>query len=398
MYKLKSNSKSNTFLINQLYAIGAVKTGNFILKCGETTDIYFDMRKVISYPTIFKGIVEKLYNLLCENEWGECVVAGVPTAGIPFATGISLEYGIPAILVRDKPKGYGSDANSPIHGETFGKSVILIEDTITTGTSVSETIKLLADQSINVSAVLSIIDRGGLANVEIDKKMALFTSNEILNARCKESCKIIYELAVKKSSNIIVAVDLPTANEALALIEKIGAFVLGIKLHSDLYQNDNSTDFINNVLRLKWQHSLFVIEDCKIADIAKIAVRKASVISKWADAITVYAISGLEMLESINEGVPDLGMLVIHSLSTNTTNDLLTDKYREIVKESAKLQNVIGFITQEPVVPGMLNFAPGVNLQPGKNYNTPETMINRGIDILIIGRAVYEADSFLRKS
>jgi orotate phosphoribosyltransferase len=47
-------------IISKLFSIGAIKTGSFTLKSGKTSNLYFDMRLIMSYPNIFNHICQYL--------------------------------------------------------------------------------------------------------------------------------------------------------------------------------------------------------------------------------------------------------------------------------------------------------------------------------------------------
>ena len=51
-------------MIESLLATGCIKQGKFILKSGEISKYYFDMKGLISYPKLMKEVGDKIYNLL----------------------------------------------------------------------------------------------------------------------------------------------------------------------------------------------------------------------------------------------------------------------------------------------------------------------------------------------
>jgi len=53
-------------MIKNLIDLNCIKVGNFTLKNGEQSKYYFDMKKLISYPTILKEIGDILYKKLPE--------------------------------------------------------------------------------------------------------------------------------------------------------------------------------------------------------------------------------------------------------------------------------------------------------------------------------------------
>ena len=58
-------------------------------------------------------------------------IAGVELGGVPLATALSLETGIPMLIVRRQAKEYGTARG--IEGvATEGETVVLIEDVLTT--------------------------------------------------------------------------------------------------------------------------------------------------------------------------------------------------------------------------------------------------------------------------
>ena len=81
----------------------------------------------------------------------------MPYAGIPFASFISLTYKIPLILLRKERKGYGT--NNLIEGNLEGKShLIIIDDILTTGTSILQSVEEFAFHKLIISAFV-VLDR-----------------------------------------------------------------------------------------------------------------------------------------------------------------------------------------------------------------------------------------------
>ena len=71
-----------------LMRIGALKFGVFTLTSGKTSPYYIDLRIVPSFPEAFRRISD-LYVRLITEDLGVTNfdrIAGIPTAGIPFAS------------------------------------------------------------------------------------------------------------------------------------------------------------------------------------------------------------------------------------------------------------------------------------------------------------------------
>jgi orotidine 5'-phosphate decarboxylase subfamily 1/orotate phosphoribosyltransferase len=163
-----------------------VKKGRFLLKAGGVSDTYVDLRTLISYPKILGQVCKQLGEIGELGELGPCnvVLVGVPTGALPITTTLSQQTHLPMVLLRDKIKSYG--LQRLIEGEiTSDTSYIVIEDVITTGSSVLEFIERLKEASpgrTKIVRVLSLLDRecGGLDNLRAQgyDARSLFTLND----------------------------------------------------------------------------------------------------------------------------------------------------------------------------------------------------------------------------
>jgi len=158
-----------------LFEIGCIKFGEFKLKLHEKepdaplSPIYVDLRVLQSHPDDLKDIAMimkwdfiKLVNELNSDE-GNLWVAGIPIAGIPLATALSINTGYGAIMPRIDKKTHGSGAS--VDGSyRKGDFVFLVDDLITTCSSKLEAIEVLEAAGLKVKRVMVILDRcqGGL--------------------------------------------------------------------------------------------------------------------------------------------------------------------------------------------------------------------------------------------
>ena len=70
-----------------------------------------------------------------------------------------METGLPLVLVRKEPKGYGT--SKQIEGHlTRGDRVALIEDVVTTGGDSLRSAQVLRDAGADVIGLLVVLDRG----------------------------------------------------------------------------------------------------------------------------------------------------------------------------------------------------------------------------------------------
>src|SRR5512134_2764823 len=119
-------------LIDDLYAIQALKFGEFKLKSGALSPFYVDLRVIISHPPILQAVARCILDLLAPLQFQR--VAGIPYAGLPIATAVSLAGNFPMIYARKEAKDYGT--KRVIEGKfSPGDTVVLIDDVITDGAS-----------------------------------------------------------------------------------------------------------------------------------------------------------------------------------------------------------------------------------------------------------------------
>ena len=174
-------------LILNLYKIGAVKFGEFKLKSGLFSPIYFDLRTTISYPEILESAANAIAILAKDASFD--VVCGVPYGAIPVATAVSLNTSLPLIMCRKEAKNYG--LKKMVEGSfKQGSNCLLIEDVVTTGSSVIETAASLENEGVHVQDVFVLVDRkqGGRKNLESKGRRlhAVLTTLEIVETLSEE--------------------------------------------------------------------------------------------------------------------------------------------------------------------------------------------------------------------
>ncbi|MES2857109.1 MAG: orotate phosphoribosyltransferase [Bdellovibrionota bacterium] len=154
-------------------------TGSFLLRSGKTSNEYFDKYRFESDPNVLREIAKGLVPLVPKTTE---FFGALEMGGIPIATALSLETGIPVVFVRKEAKEYGTCkfAEGP---EVSGKRLTLIEDVITTGGQVAVSCKDLRGQGAIIENVLCVIDRSEGQTQKITesglKLQALFTMAEL---------------------------------------------------------------------------------------------------------------------------------------------------------------------------------------------------------------------------
>ena len=136
--------------------------GSFVLRSGLTATHYFDKYRFEASPDLLRRVAQRMLTLLPA---GTEVLAGLELGGVPIATAMSLESGLPATFVRKAPKSYGT-RRAVEGGDVAGRRVVIIEDVITTGGAVADAASLLRGEGAELIAIVCAIWRGdGALNI-----------------------------------------------------------------------------------------------------------------------------------------------------------------------------------------------------------------------------------------
>lgn len=151
-----------------LLSIGAVflrPDEPFTWASGIKSPIYCDNRLTLTAPQVRIQVEEGLAQIIREH-YPECqVLMGTSTAGIAHAaiTGHIME--LPMGYVRSSAKDHGR--TNQIEGKLSpGQKVVVIEDLISTGGSVLDTVKALRDAGAEVLGIASIFTYGMAKGIE----------------------------------------------------------------------------------------------------------------------------------------------------------------------------------------------------------------------------------------
>jgi orotate phosphoribosyltransferase len=137
----------------------ALQFGVFKLASGNETSYYIDLRILPSFPTHFRLAIDALKDKLTKDIGLDFDTLGsVPTSGLIFGSALAYEVGKPLIYVRKDSKAHGT--SKMVEGYLKpGAKVILVDDVITTGMSVSNAIEVIRANGGVVENVLAIVNR-----------------------------------------------------------------------------------------------------------------------------------------------------------------------------------------------------------------------------------------------
>ena len=131
----------------------------FTWASGIKSPIYCDNRLTLTAPEVRTKVEEGLMAVIREN-YPECeVIMGTSTAGIAHAAIVGHMMGLPMGYVRSSAKDHGR--TNKIEGKLeAGQKVVVIEDLISTGGSVLDTVEALREVGAEVLGVASIFTYG----------------------------------------------------------------------------------------------------------------------------------------------------------------------------------------------------------------------------------------------
>ena len=143
----------------QIKAVKLSPTKPFSWASGWKSPIYCDNRKTLSYPAVRTYIRQQFVHVI-NHEFGRPdMVAGVATGGIAHGALVAHDLGLPFIYVRSSAKEHGM--KNQVEGDlTVGRSVVVVEDLVSTGSSSLNAVQSLRDAGCEVKGMVSIFTYG----------------------------------------------------------------------------------------------------------------------------------------------------------------------------------------------------------------------------------------------
>ncbi|CAB1346632.1 unnamed protein product [Coregonus sp. 'balchen'] len=337
-------------LILKLHDVQAVKFGTFRLKSGITSPIYFDFRVIVSYPSLMNQVSSLLYQRAKDEDLKYSSVCGVPYTALPLATIICSKHELPMLIRRKEAKDYDT--------------CLIIEDVVTSGSSVIETALVLQAEGLKVTDAIVLMDReqGGGAMlakrgitlhsvISISKLLnTLLQADRIDSSTAQSVCRFIQEnntykpsgeeekngspaakkpckpaelsygdraklqnthplaaqllrLMEEKKTNLCVSADMTACEELLQLADSLGPQMCVLKTHVDILQ-DFSPAFTQSLRDLGLKHNFLIFEDRKFADIGNTVKHQYEgglyQISSWSHIINAHAVPGPGVVKGLS--------------------------------------------------------------------------------------------------
>ncbi len=172
--------------LGELLVEHALLEGDFLLRSGKRSSFYLDKYRFETRPDLLRALGERLAAAAHEAEPEAVRLAGPALGAVALAASASMASGLPFIIVRGETKEYGT-ANrieGPFERDDL---VCLVEDVVTSGGALAESVSALREAGLVVRNALCVVDReeGGadaLARLGV-RLRALYRASDLLATR-----------------------------------------------------------------------------------------------------------------------------------------------------------------------------------------------------------------------
>jgi orotate phosphoribosyltransferase len=163
----------------------ALLEGDFLLRSGRRSTYYLDKYRFETLPELLSPLGERLAAAVREHEPESVRLAGPALGAVALAASASLASGLPFVIIRDSAKEYGT-ANRIEGPFEAGELVCLLEDVVTSGGALAESVEALREAGLVVRNAICVVDReeGGadaLARLGV-RLRPLYTAGELVPA------------------------------------------------------------------------------------------------------------------------------------------------------------------------------------------------------------------------
>ncbi len=213
------------------------------------------------------------------------------------------------------------------------------------------------------------------------------------------------------NSPVIVALDFPHSDQALAVADRLDPTLCRVKVGKELFTREGPA-----ILRLLHERSFEVFLDLKFHDIPNTVAKACGVAADmgvWM--VNVHASGGREMMSRAREAVEQTGastlLIAVTVLTSMKKADLVeigfSSDIQDQVKRLARLTHAAGLdgvvcSAQEAAMlraaldPEFKLVTPGIRPEGSeandqKRIMTPVAALNAGVDYMVIGRPITQA-------
>ena len=156
------NTNTKRSIAKALLDIGAVvfsPRSPITFKSGILSPVYVDNRILIFHPEPWHSVIDGFASSIKELPLEFDLIAGVAVGGVPHSSALAYVLNKPSVFIRKESKGHGK-AQRIEGGPVEGKSVLLVEDLVTTGGSSLSGVAALREAGALVTDMVAIVSYG----------------------------------------------------------------------------------------------------------------------------------------------------------------------------------------------------------------------------------------------
>jgi orotate phosphoribosyltransferase len=146
--------------LDLLREIGALKRGHFLLTSGRHSDQYVEKFDLLRQPRATQAACGELIRRFGKAEAID-LVAGPSTGGIILAFEVARQLGLPAAYAERLAEGASARAFKRGTSISAGARVLVVDDIMTTGGSIRETLDALHRWDAEIAGIAVLVDRSG---------------------------------------------------------------------------------------------------------------------------------------------------------------------------------------------------------------------------------------------
>lgn len=158
----------------------AIQEGDFTLKSGRKSSWYCVGRDLTFRGDCIELVGHAIIDALEAHDPALTnfdAVGGIVVGAVPVAMSVASVTGKNAFAVRKEAKDHG-DASSLIAGPLHaGQKVLIVEDTVTTGGSLMQSVDAVQALGCEIVAVAALLDRGGEITQKCKDRGLVFVSS-----------------------------------------------------------------------------------------------------------------------------------------------------------------------------------------------------------------------------
>jgi orotate phosphoribosyltransferase len=132
--------------------------GDFLLRSGKRSRYYLDKYRFETQPELLRPLGERIAAEVREHAPDATRLAAPELGAVALAASASLESGLPFLIVRKAAKEYGT-ANRLEGPYDDGECVCLVEDVVTSGGALLESVEALRGAGLVVHTAVCVVDR-----------------------------------------------------------------------------------------------------------------------------------------------------------------------------------------------------------------------------------------------